>query len=510
MALLQLHFDSCVNTENSFSNINNSSIKNDEIYQQNDEVSGEVREISDEMFDSIIDILNKIDAEEEEKKKNEERKKAELQRQTLYNHFGIVPTIYKKQSPQEKEMNINLLRQNVKQLINEIEMFKTKLYTDSADFKHHEQTHIDEWSSKYLLIFSQQHRSKIIRDLMECKICDEQVVLIYNKMFFQSLIPMIWDNCDRCLYKQCRDKHIGTPFYNPQGNPCAHLVPIKVPNPIYIEKKMTMTFDKKYSDNFVRLDKVSSEYTEIAKNFYNEFTDSETKPLVIVGIGRIQNENLFTEYIKGCINETTGNITKDVKLYHTSSASLDELVLEGLDARLSSIGLFGKGIYATSSPAKAASYWKGTSEIRTMFQVRMNLENVYTFPNGIFDHTLVREPRGYDSVKGNMTGQDEYIVYKNSRAYIEYLIEYMVIDEKILPASVRVTVPAATLPPQTQTPVPPQTQTPVPPQNQFPVPPQNHVSPEPQKRKEDEQKTKPTNKKKKPMRKKETNEKKKK
>ena len=33
-------------------------------------------------------------------------------------------------------------------------------------------------------------------------------------------------------------------------------------------------------------------------------------------------------------------------MFHTSNASLDELVLEGLDARLSSIGLFGRGEFS--------------------------------------------------------------------------------------------------------------------------------------------------------------------
>lgn len=226
---------------------------------------------------------------------------------------------------------------------------------------------------------------------------------MYENMFDSSMkpwnttkcIPTTWNNCNRCNNIQPKEKHVGIPIYNIMSYyPCAHL--------ILLDEKMT-------------------EYQKV-KNAFNQNNDE----LFIVKIYRSQNPDTFQSYMKKTFDYKKRLFTKDtINLYHTSKQGFDELISEGLDQRLSSVGLFGRGIYATSSPIKAASYWKGCNEIKTMFQVRMNLGNMYTFPNNIFDSKLLCPPRGFDSVQGNMTGNNEYIVYENDRCYIEYMIQYI-------------------------------------------------------------------------------------
>ena len=222
-----------------------------------------------------------------------------------------------------------------------------------------------------------------------------------------------WDECERCL-RNLRVLHTGVPFYNPLGGiPSAHMVP---------------------------LSETCTEYASIV-NMFNADSDGLMR---VLSVHRVQNDALYQQYhmtLNTMIMDSVGTFEERTHLCHSSSASLDELVVEGLDPRLSSVGLFGRGTYATPSPAKASSYWKGTSEVRTMFIVRMILGLVYVFSDGKFDHTLVREPRGYDSVKGNITGHDEYVVYKGDRVLIEYVVRYLDYTPPLAP--VRVTVPPA-------------------------------------------------------------------
>lgn len=131
-----------------------------------------------------------------------------------------------------------------------------------------------------------------------------------------------------------------------------------------------------------------------------------------------------------------------------SSANLSSVCREGLDQRLSSIGLFGRGIYSSDSPVKANTYWQGSNPygIRYMLSLSVllgrckvvfkhniaTLTSLQEYPAGICDQRLLREPDGFDSVTGNVTGHSEFVTYDNSRVHIDYIIGYKA-DLTVLP-----------------------------------------------------------------------------
>ena len=63
---------------------------------------------------------------------------------------------------------------------------------------------------------------------------------------------------------------------------------------------------------------------------------------------------------------------------------------------------------------------------RYMFLACVSMGKTKYYPPGTSDKTLLREPVGYNSVRGNMTGHDEYVVYDNNRVLLKYVITYKV------------------------------------------------------------------------------------
>eukprot|EP00049_Salpingoeca_infusionum_P021932 m.4872 g.4872 ORF g.4872 m.4872 type:complete len:252 (-) comp4683_c0_seq2:439-1194(-) len=120
--------------------------------------------------------------------------------------------------------------------------------------------------------------------------------------------------------------------------------------------------------------------------------------------------------------------TLEATTYHcTGAKDLNDILADGLDMRLSKYGYFGRGIYSATTPIKANKYWpkERAYDERVILQLRTLVGHTKQFQRGHYDMELQREPRGYDSVSGNIDGHSEVIVYNNNRCLIEYVIYYV-------------------------------------------------------------------------------------
>jgi hypothetical protein len=204
--------------------------------------------------------------------------------------------------------------------------------------------------------------------------------------------PSNWDECERCTKRNPRDRHVGEVIYNPLGQPCCHVVVVP-----------------RHTD----------EFQDIACRFPETFR--------IKNICRVQNEDLTARFYerKYLMEEDRGrSVAVSELMFHSSVGNLEDLVGEGLDFRLGSIGFFGRGNYCTPYIEKAATYWKGTSERFIVFGVEVLLGDCLDHEDGMFDQTYRKEPYGFDSVSGNMTGEKEFVVYRNDQINIKYVIYY--------------------------------------------------------------------------------------
>lgn len=108
------------------------------------------------------------------------------------------------------------------------------------------------------------------------------------------------------------------------------------------------------------------------------------------------------------------------------------------------MGYFGKGIYFSDNPLKCVHYSddpaKKNPEEAYILKCRVILGDAKVFAKGCYDTTLKREPekdvtahgwRYYDSVVGCPKDFNEFVVYENRRAMIEYIISFQV-DRKML------------------------------------------------------------------------------
>ncbi|XP_067649149.1 uncharacterized protein [Haliotis asinina] len=171
------------------------------------------------------------------------------------------------------------------------------------------------------------------------------------------------------------------------------------------------------------------EYETIARDFH--IADLEVKK-----IERLQNVHLLDRY-KGEKELLMRRRGRDFEvntryLYHGSAANKMLLCEEGLDARLGMSGCFGKGIYFSDNPKKCVQY-VSRSSVKYILMCRVMLGEAKIYPRGEMDRDLKREPeketptgrwRFYDSVRGRPVDFNEYVIYENRRAMIEYIITF--------------------------------------------------------------------------------------
>lgn len=194
----------------------------------------------------------------------------------------------------------------------------------------------------------------------------------------------------------------------------------------------------------------SEEYLNVKREF-----DRQTTSLILMNVWRVQNHEIHLAYemerAKMIFRGQAPN--ERIGLYHTTRGTLEHILAEGMDNRVGSQGLLGNGIYATDSILKASAYWKLPFNRRTMLQVSMLLGNCEEVPDGESRRQLRRESRGYDSLKGRFTGQDEFVVFDRHRVKIDFIIDYEVTPGYVAEASSIIQLKQA-VKPQTQPSVP--------------------------------------------------------
>ncbi len=71
---------------------------------------------------------------------------------------------------------------------------------------------------------------------------------------------------------------------------------------------------------------------------------------------------------------TSTGVKEHGALYHVTRGPIDEVLAQGLDQRVSRIGMFGRGIYFTDDPLKANMYSKAPpGQLRFMLRANVLL-----------------------------------------------------------------------------------------------------------------------------------------
>ena len=174
----------------------------------------------------------------------------------------------------------------------------------------------------------------------------------------------------------------------------------------------------------------------------------KTMPTVRISkLERIQNKWLWNRYSQHCeeIKEKNGGVLMEKELFHGTGVNDPQLIYkgeEGFDMRFCNTGMWGRGIYFTSSAKYSDRYaftsrGGGIAGSRQMFLARVNIGETHECPP---DRNLTMPPMKpsqastsssvqfslvrYDSVTGVTSGSQVYIVYDNRKAYPLYLITY--------------------------------------------------------------------------------------
>ena len=124
-----------------------------------------------------------------------------------------------------------------------------------------------------------------------------------------------------------------------------------------------------------------------------------------------------------------------VRLFHGTAKSNVYPILCSRLALPRHGGMFGKGIYFADKASKSANYsfgyWGGTkTNIGYLFIVKVALGKVKEYYSAQYD--LSKSPSGFDSVKGckgSSLLNNEYIVYNENQATIEYVVEVEMINK---------------------------------------------------------------------------------
>ena len=181
----------------------------------------------------------------------------------------------------------------------------------------------------------------------------------------------------------------------------------------------TYTYDLQ-SAVAVRLHPDSEEFQTIAKDFTKGAPHFEVHE-----VRRIENTESQAKYWSQYAYDAKHGIINEGILYHTYRGERAPIFSLGLDQRMGRIGMFGRGIYFSPTTLKTDQYSKiPATEMRYTLRCRVLLGRVCKFPQGQSMPSLMREPLGFDTVLGNVSGSDEYAVYNSNRVLIEYEVGY--------------------------------------------------------------------------------------
>ena len=173
--------------------------------------------------------------------------------------------------------------------------------------------------------------------------------------------------------------------------------------------------------------KVSSEYSIISQDMNIGAQKYEVDN--IIAVDNIDLEERFELQQRQMIR---AGIEPNLQfMYHVTPANYKKISKEGLDSRLSRTGFFGKGIYITPIMDKANYYspYRGNPlALRIVFRCKILLGRCYEYKEYNFDRSIMREPEGYNSIKGFLRGGIEYVIYNNSQCCVTHIITYRVPD----------------------------------------------------------------------------------
>lgn len=219
-----------------------------------------------------------------------------------------------------------------------------------------------------------------------------------------------WDSCPACAVSPSLEHgHVGRVLRGETGNMC-HLVLIQPGTLEHIDVLWPI------------------------------FTSEWARHFFPVAVYRVQNVDMHKRFTDKQSWETEAMLTTTpaLDLWHGTPADekgIEDMLLGGLDQRLSQRGYFGHGLYFSDSPGKASRYTAPRNDqgrlvalpdthVRTLLRCKVLPGRQLKCDPNVTHPRLRREPVGYDSVKGNVTGSDEYVVYDNARVYAEYVVQY--------------------------------------------------------------------------------------
>ena len=175
----------------------------------------------------------------------------------------------------------------------------------------------------------------------------------------------------------------------------------------------------------IEAQEVIAKWNEAIAPYASKYRD--VKKITITKISRVQNDCLSKRFIH--MQQRYGD--KCTTSYHSSKLhNIDPILKDGLDQRLSCSGFFGRGVYF-SDPLKSSLYYPRNPDNpnhheKTMLVCSILLGENLQYPDNESDQKLLREPDGYDSVSGNLTGHREFVIYNNSRCLIDYIVTYQI------------------------------------------------------------------------------------
>lgn len=223
------------------------------------------------------------------------------------------------------------------------------------------------------------------------------------------------------------------------GN-CSASIPISIDKPCDIDRDglpVNWNRDEPMSHSMFRLIPLSRGGPECDQIY----CDMEEVGLDVVKVERLQNldslEKFQSEIRHMSKRRDPGEDLNIRYLYHGTSVEKTCICEEGLDQRLSRMGYFGKGIYFSDTPLKCMNY-VGSSDTEGesyLLKCRVILGDQKKYRKGEYITTLKREPekenpkpgsKFYDSVMGCPKDYNEYVIYDNRRAMIDYIITFRV------------------------------------------------------------------------------------
>ncbi|KAI8779970.1 tankyrase [Biomphalaria glabrata] len=153
--------------------------------------------------------------------------------------------------------------------------------------------------------------------------------------------------------------------------------------------------------------------------------------------GGISTTQLLSQAMKDAVYT---EVNEHYFFHGTLVKNVNSLALSGFNLSSARLGLYGRGIYGAERSTKSDEYTDATGDVQNMLLVRMTLGNIYLV-NDTEKRLAIRDasqppavdnngqPTTYDSVMSDFRDEKygvfrEFIVYKETQCYPEYIIEY--------------------------------------------------------------------------------------